>query len=61
MRIELEPDELDELLHIGDTALGDLRVEVRRTATRAYREKLALRREQLARAWRSSERPRARR
>lgn len=47
MYIELSERELEELLYIGEEALRDLRVEVRRTSTPNFHDALVIRREQL--------------
>lgn len=47
MKIELEPDEVRELRRIGDAALSELRVEVRRTSTPDYRDALVAERQLL--------------
>ena len=50
MRVELTQEELSELLHVGEAALRDLRVEVRRTRTPDYHDALVVRRELLTQA-----------
>ena len=47
MLIELEPAELRQLLDLGERALGELRVEVRRTSTPGYRDSLMAERDLL--------------
>ena len=49
MRIELDEKEVRELLRIGEFALAELRVEVRRTSTPDYRDTLVAERDLLRR------------
>ena len=50
MNVDLTQHELRELLHVGEGALQDLRVEVRRTRTPDYHDALVVRRELLTQA-----------
>ena len=50
MKVELKPEELSELLQVGEAALQDLRIEVRRTRTPDYHDALVVRRELLTQA-----------
>lgn len=47
MRLDLDNQEVEQLLHIAEQALVDLRVELRRTSTCEYREALSIERDRL--------------
>ena len=50
MYVELKQDELKELLDMGEAALRELRVEIRRTSTPNYHDALVSQRERLTQA-----------